>query len=114
MNDEKEAAAACDLVGLEKTPERMRRLLAKPTLGKSRPGQEAPPNYESMRALHRNGKLVRGSVAIFSDTSDNSVNVEVYVPDELLRRVSTSPEDIAARKERQSARRAAQMAGSAV
>ncbi|MGC0252676.1 ATP-binding protein [Pseudactinotalea sp. Z1748] len=93
-----EAAAACQILGLEPTEERLRRLTAKATIGDNDRG-DTQPNWDSMLALHRSGsrEVIRGSVALYADIHDRVVPVEIRVPDSFLQKASTHYEDIAAR-----------------
>lgn len=95
IEDRAEAQAACELFGLEPTPERLGRITAKATMGSSHSAAIAP-NWNSMRALRdpATGRVLRGAVAIYADLSGRAIPVEVTLPEEFLMLASTNPEDI--------------------
>jgi hypothetical protein len=97
LKDEKEALAACILANLEPTPERMAMITAGDTIGD---GTSEAPNFNSLRALKdpRTGKVIRGSVGIYSDLKGRAVPVEFPLPKSFLDMVSTNPEDVARRE----------------
>lgn len=101
IEDAAEAKAACELFKLEPTPERIAKITAKGT--KSSTNDKAQvPNWDSMRALRdpRTGKVLRGSIAIYSDMHGRAVPVENTLSAEFLELASTNPEDIRRREER--------------
>ena len=56
------------------------------------------PNWESLRALKQNGKVVRGSVSVFSDRGRSPVLVENIIDSDVLARISTSAADVDKRR----------------
>lgn len=90
MNSETEARAACTMLHLEPTPDRLERMLAKKSIqgidGRVR------HNYNSMRALidPRTREVERGSIAIFADVHDRAVYTEIRLSDEFLALASTN------------------------
>ncbi|GAA2031213.1 hypothetical protein GCM10009720_09340 [Yaniella flava] len=92
-----EARAACEIFGLEPTPERIGRITAAGTLD----DDESSPNYNSLRALRdpQTGGVVRGTVAIDVDIHGRAVPVEIRIPQSFLRMASTRASDVAQRKE---------------
>lgn len=99
-----EATAACQILGLEPTEDRLRRLTAQATIGDNDRG-DTQPNWDSMLALHRPGtrQVIRGSVALYADIHDRVVPIEIKVPESFLAKASTHHEDIAARRAAQQA-----------
>lgn len=97
---EAEAIAACRILNLEPTPERIRRITAKATVGEEDAASGGAPNYDSMRALHVAGsrKVERGTIALFADIHDRVVPTEIVVAESFLAKASTHREDIDARK----------------
>nr|WP_227993839.1 ATP-binding protein [Pseudactinotalea sp. HY160] len=93
-----EAIAACEILQLEPTPERIRRITAEATIGGVGDG-ELEPNWDSMRALYEPGtrQVIRGSVALYADIHGRVVPVEVKIGANFLSRASTNYEDVAAR-----------------
>lgn len=93
LSDPKEAAAACELFGLEPTPERMSRITDKGDFGG---GDASQAGWHSMKALREpgTGKVIRGSVAIYVDLHERAIPVEIRLPDEFLAKVSTNPVDV--------------------
>src|SRR5699024_11717416 len=87
----KEAKAACQILQLEPTEERLGRITAKKTIGGVGQGG-LKPNWNSMRALHEPGTdtLVRGSVALYADIHGRVVPVEVTVAPSFLARTDTT------------------------
>lgn len=109
IEDEDEARAACELFKIEPTPDRMARITAKATkAGSSASGVAA--NWNSLRALKdaKTDRVLRGSVGIYSDLAGRAIPVEMTLSAEFLRLASTSPHDIARRKEAQAAQAAVQ------
>ncbi|MDQ2740468.1 MAG: ATP-binding protein [Actinomycetota bacterium] len=98
IQDPAEAEAACKLFQLEATPARMTRITAKATVGE---GETGAPNWRSMRALRdqNTGRILRGSVGIYSDLAGRAVPVEIKIPAEFLAVSSTNPDDIQRRKD---------------
>lgn len=100
VKSEEQAVAAFKLFGLEPTPERVSRLLRKPNLTGS-----DEPDYSSMRALYRRDPEtgvrtnVRGTIFLYSDLQENTLPIEVKLPERFLFLASTNPDDIRARKE---------------
>jgi len=94
--DEKEAMAACELFKIEPTRERLARITAKASIGGTASGSGAAPNWRSMRALidPLSRKVIRGAIFIYIDLDGRSVPVEVTIPEELMIKASTNPEDI--------------------
>jgi len=94
--DEKEAMAACELFKIEPTRERLARITAKASIGGTASGSGAAPNWRSMRALidPLSRKVLRGAIFIYIDLDGRSVPVEVTIPEELMIKASTNPEDI--------------------
>lgn len=106
IEDADDAAAACGLLGLDPTPERMARITARGTVGAGSGG--VAPNWSSMRALRdpHTGEVLRGSVGIYSDIAKRAVPVEIRLPDEFLKRASTNKRDIDERTAAKAAPRA--------
>lgn len=98
LGSEKEAVAACELFGLDPTPERIKRITADATIGGS--GTGTAPNYKSMRALHEPGtrKVIRGTVGIYADLAKRAVPVQIDLSPVFLSRSSTNAKDIKAVK----------------
>jgi len=96
IQDENEAAAACELFKIEPTRERLARITAKASIGGTVSGAGAAPNWRSMRALidPLTRKVLRGAIFIYVDLDGRSVPVEVTIPEELMIKASTNPEDI--------------------
>lgn len=90
MNSRDEAIAACTLLNLEPTEERLGRILAPATM--SGTGGLKQPNYNSLRALVKPGtrEVIRGSVAIVADVSDRAVTTEIRLPSKFLALASTN------------------------
>lgn len=98
VKSEEQAKAAFELFGLEATPDRVERLLAKPTLK----GTSAP-NWSSMRALYERNpdgsrRNVRGTIFLYSDLNENTLPIEAKLPPRFLFLASTNPDDIARRE----------------
>lgn len=101
IEDEEEARLACELFNLEPTPERLARITAKATIASA--GSEGEPNFNSLKPLRDGpgGRVIRGSVALYSDLSgERAVPVEVAIPDFFFQQSSTNPLDIARKRER--------------
>ena len=102
-----EAIAACRILQLEPTAERIRRITATKTIGDASDtsASNSAPNWDSMHALFQRddvtGKLtnVRGSIAYYADVYDRVVPVEVVLPQAFLDKASTKYEDIERRKQ---------------
>ena len=96
----KEAAAACELLRLDPTPERLDRITAKAERGDIDSAQSMTPNWDSMRFLRdpETGKTLRGTIALYCDINDRVVPVEVTVPAEFGRKASSDWRDVQARK----------------
>jgi hypothetical protein len=107
IEDAKEARAALEMFKLEPTPERMSRITAKAEIGE---GESVAPNWNSMKALRSNGKVIRGSVAFYADLSGRAVPVQIVLPPWFLAMASTNPEDIRRRQAAQARIREAQLA----
>lgn len=93
IEDKDEATAALTLTRWEDAPaDVLTRIRAKSSRGGAH-------NWHSLRALvdPRTRRVVRGSVAYFSDLAGRTVPVEVVVPDWFLTLASTNPDDIARR-----------------
>ena len=104
IRDEGEARAALRLFGIEETPEIMQRITALPTMGAH--GSVAP-NFDSLRALRdpRSGKVIRGSVFLYSDLNGRVSPVEISLPAPFLKAASTTPEEVERRKREEAAAR---------
>jgi len=92
--DMDQAEAACMMAGIEATPSRLARIRAGAEIGTSK-----EPNPLSLKALHQVGadgrrQMVRGSVALFVDAQGQTAYVEVRVPDELAKKISTNAQDL--------------------
>ncbi len=100
IQEEAEARAALELFKLEARPDRLARIMAKPTIG-SAGDHEGAPNWSSMRALRdpRTGKVLRGVIGLYVDLTGNAVPVEVTLTPEFLQRSSTNREDMIRRAE---------------
>ena len=97
MQDHNEATAACELFKIAPTKERLARITAKDSVGGGADGSTAP-NWSSMRALRdKSGKVLRGSIAIYSDLDGRAVPVEISIPQAFFAKASTNPDDIAKR-----------------
>lgn len=94
-----EAKAACEILQIEPTAERIERIVADATIGEVSDG-DLQPNWNSMRTLYRAGtrEVIRGSVALYADIHDRVVPVEIVIPEAFLVKASTNPQDIARRK----------------
>lgn len=94
-----EARAALELFRIEATPERLERLLGPATVG-GIDGAANAPNWSSFRALRdfETRKVLRGSIALYSDLHRRAVPVEVVIPPSLFLAASTNPEDIRRRE----------------
>lgn len=103
-----EARAALELFRIEPTPERLERLLGPATIG-GIDGSTTAPNWSSFRALRdfETRKVLRGSVALYSDLHRRAVPVEVVIPPSLFLAASTNPEDIRRREAMRTAARQA-------
>lgn len=84
MSSDIEAAAACRLINLEPSGERINRILAPRTITNEN-GQEIA-NWNSMRALKDpySGKTLRGSIAITYDLNDRAIYTEIRLPEKFL------------------------------
>lgn len=101
IRDPEEAYAACALFGLEPTPERIERITAGSTKGGTVGDEGDTPNFDSLRPLREGagGRVIRGSVAIYSDLSGDRANtIEIPIPGWFFRRSSTNTVDQARRK----------------
>lgn len=98
MQKQSEAEAACHLLELEPTRDRLRRIMADATVGVA--GGSTAPNWDSMRALYEPGtrNVLRGTVGIYSDIHDRAVPVEIKIPERFLKLASTNKADIEARE----------------
>lgn len=96
ISDRNEAIAACELAGLEATEERLARITASASIAIDSTDISGSMNYNSMRALRdpKTGEVVRGSIAIYSDSRGRAVPVEIQLPPSFLEAASTRPEDI--------------------
>lgn len=104
LSDPAEAQAACELFGLEPTPERIARITEKATIGggdNSHGASMAQPNWRSMRHLRdpNTGATLRGTVAIYADLAGRAVPVEIAIPQSFIAMASTNPDDIRRRLE---------------
>lgn len=104
LSDPAEAQAACELFGLEPTPERIARITDKATIGggdNSHGASMAQPNWRSMRHLRdpNTGATLRGTVAIYADLAGRAVPVEIAIPQSFIAMASTNPDDIRRRLE---------------
>lgn len=98
MQDPDEARAACELFRIAPTEERMRRITARDAIGGVGGDGTGSPNWDSMRALRdKQGRVLRGSVAIYADLSGRAVPVEIVIPPEFFARASTNPDDVRVR-----------------
>lgn len=102
IEDEEEAASACQLIKVEPTPERIARITGKATMD-SFGEEDAAPNWNSQRALFARNpdgtrRNLRGSVWLFSDLAGRVIPVESVIPPRFLKLASTNPEDIRVRK----------------
>lgn len=98
IKDRREAEYACELVGIEQTPERLERITALQVTGSN----SRTPNWNSMRPLFDPDsprKVTRGAIGIYSDFYGRVANVEIMIAPEFLAKASTNPLDIAKRKE---------------
>lgn len=96
IKDPIEAEAACELFGLEPTVERIERITAGSTKGGTVGEEGEEPNWNSLRPLRRGygGKVLRGSVAIYSDLSGDRANmIEIPIPGWFFERSSTNTVD---------------------
>lgn len=93
MSNSREAQAACRMLKLEPTDERMARITAKAKIGGR--GSEVAFNWNSLRALidSETRQVVRGSVCLYADTADRAVYTEVMLPSDFLRYASTNKTD---------------------
>lgn len=93
--DDGQAGAALDLFKIARTEERLDRLAARQF---KEGGRE--PNWNSLKALRdpATGNIIRGSVALYVDMSGRVVPVEVTIPAEFLRQISTSAGDVEKRR----------------
>jgi hypothetical protein len=100
IGDEKEAAAAMELFGIEQTPERMARITAEGTTDSYGMDEFAAPNYNSMKALRdpRTREVLRGSVWLYSDLAGRVIPVECVIPRQFLDLISTNSLDLDARE----------------
>lgn len=101
LSDDKEALSAC-LAG-ELDPELyLPRIQAPGTLGGTSESKEIP-NWESLEKLRDpdTGRLLRGSIFLYADLHNRVIPVEVTLPADFLRRVSTNPDDVDARREQE-------------
>lgn len=104
LSDPAEAHAACQLFGLDPTPERIARITDKATIGggdNSHGASMAQPNWRSMRHLRdpNTGATLRGTVAIYADLAGRAVPVEIAIPQSFIAMASTNPDDIRRRLE---------------
>lgn len=99
--DPDEARAACELFGIEPTPERMARITARATMDSFGLDAAAAPNWQSMKALRdpHTRQVIRGSVWLYSDLSGRVVPVECTIPPAFLQLASTNAADIDRRKQ---------------
>lgn len=95
IRDMDEAEAACELFGLDPTPDRLTRITAGSTKGGSVGEEGGIPNFQSLRPLRDSeGKVIRGSVAIYSDLSGDRANtVEIKIPQWFFSKSSTNTRD---------------------
>lgn len=110
IKDPIEAEAACELFGLEPTPERIERITAGSTRGGTVGEEGEEPNFNSLRPLRKGygGKVIRGSVAIYSDLSGDRANmIEIPIPDWFFERSSTNTVDQEIRRRKAAATAAA-------
>nr|WP_246803769.1 ATP-binding protein [Cellulomonas hominis] len=97
IKDEDEAQAALQLFKIEATAERMARVTGAATMG-DREGTAW--NWNSMRALRdaNTGEVARGAIGLYCDLAKRAVPVEIVLPDNFLKRTSTTERDILARE----------------
>ncbi|WP_114906762.1 ATP-binding protein [Ornithinimicrobium murale] len=97
--DPEEAEAACALFKLE--PDLF---VPRITMGDKKGGSTADidgaPEWSSLKPLKENGKVVRGSVAIYRDLIGRAVPVTVTLPSDFLELSSTNPDDIKRKAEK--------------
>lgn len=98
QSDPAEAKASFEMFGLEPTPERMDRVLARATVGAA--DGTGAPNWRSLRHLTdpKTGATIRGAIAYYADLSERCVPVEVTIPTGYLDAISTNPDAIEARR----------------
>jgi hypothetical protein len=87
VEDTDEAIAACRLLKVEPTRERVRRITASAAFGE---GVSTAPNWDSLRPLMRGRKVLRGSVGLFVDQHARQVPVEIILPKSFLDMTSTN------------------------
>ena len=98
--NKKEAVAACQLLGIEPTPDRVNRITAKAERGDMDSGHDTTPNWESMRFLRdpQTGATLRGTIALYCDINDRVVPVEITVPEGFGKKASSDLRDVQKRK----------------
>jgi hypothetical protein len=106
--DDDEAPHAFELAKMEATDTRIDRMTAKSSIADINSTTGEGLNWASQQALIETNKygdkiIKRGSIALVKDLSDRSVYVEVKVPKIIFDQISTNPEDIQNRKEKQDA-----------
>lgn len=98
--EEEEAIAACKLMKIEPTPERLDRITATGKLS----DDEGTPDANSMKPLKvidpatGDEKVIRGSIAYYMDINSRVVPVEIDIPPRFVKIASTNIDDIQARK----------------
>lgn len=103
--EEAEAIAACKLMKIEPTPERLERITSTGMLG----DDEGTPDANSLKPLKvvdpetGKDKVIRGSIAYYMDINSRVVPVEIDIPPRFAKIASTNIDDIEARKEAQHA-----------
>lgn len=110
IKDQGEAHAACELFGLEPTDERIERITSGSTKGGTVGEEGEEPNWNSLRPLRKGygGKVLRGSVAIYSDLSGDRANtIEIPIPAWFFEKSSTNTVDQEMRRRKAASRDAA-------
>lgn len=74
------------------------------TDGDEKKKTSGPPNWLSLRRLRdpKTGKTIRGTVCYFVDGKNQPVPVEIIIPEDLLKEISTTATDKIAREQRKS------------
>ena len=89
IRDEVEAAAGLELFRAT-SPQLIERVTAHES--KTSGGGNPVPNWNSLKALRQDGKVIRGAVFYHSDLKDRLAPVEVTLPADFLKAASTTPE----------------------
>lgn len=94
--EEEEAAAACKLMRIEPTPERLSRIMNTGMIG----DDEGTPDGDSLKPLKvldpstGEEKVIRGSIAYYMDINSRVVPVEIDIPERFVKIASTNIDDI--------------------